>query len=304
MGARTLLYRLMVISPVALIAWIIGTSRFQFENFEFVACTKQQHEAIDAYREAVAVTLPMTSRKYNGPPEEIRNAAALWIEGATSGRLRPLTPVSITDSMRDGIKSEIRECETALSGQLRRLAERGIERGEFNQALGDLGMALMLSQILRSSDPIAEAACCHEEGLTLNLIEKMLPNLDESQLIAIQRTLTSIRDSKPTLDSLVRQTNVLIRREVLERPSEVAQFGELVVQAKVRDMVPLTAAEYVKLPAKKTRRMAPPFAELYLGIRARNQSNAHYERVLGKISVLLKPEQRLVASLGLSNFSL
>lgn len=302
MGARTLLYRLMVISPIALIAWIIGTGKFQYENFEFTACTRQQHDAISDYREAVAVTLPMTNRTYELNPQEVRYAASIWVEGAATGKLKPLTPVYVGDSVREGIKGQIRECESALAGQLRKLSEMEIRAGNYQAALSDLRLALLVSQVLRSSDPVAEAACCHEEGHILTLLENLLPKLSLDDVEGVHTDLVALRETAPSLESLVKQTNKLLRRDLLERPIEPTQFGELVAHAKVRTHAPLTLAD-LSVEPKETHRLSPYMTELYLGIRARSLSNAHYQRVIEKASVLLNPKKRTLSGT-LANFSL
>src|SRR5690349_6203207 len=108
MGARTLLYRLMVISPIALITWIVGTGRFATDTFEFAAATQLQQQAITAYRPVVKATTPLRARGYQPTPEEIRRVAKLWIEGHRKGELKPLTPAYLADSIQIGIKGEIR----------------------------------------------------------------------------------------------------------------------------------------------------------------------------------------------------
>lgn len=290
MGARTLLYRLMVISPIALITWIVGTGRFATDSFEFAAATQKQHEAISAYQEVVRVTTPFRSRQYETNPDEVRAAAQMWIDGHESGKLQPLTPAFLGDSIQNGIKNEVRACQASLTLQLQQLALAATKEGRYGEALLDLRRALAVSQVLRSSDAIAESSCCQELGVTLARLGKLLPHLATEELAALRSDLLRHRNGAQPLDRLVRQTAVLMQQSQPEL-SFAEKWGTIVAQAKPKGTMSVMLTDYVATNPKKIRDMPPPIAQLYLGIRARESLNSEIDQTLDQISVLLDPQE-------------
>lgn len=292
MGALKLLYRLMVISPIALITWIVGTGRFAADNFETSASTTKQHAAISAYRGVVKATTPLRARDAQPEPTEIRRLARLWIEGYFSGKLVPLTPAFVGDTVQSGVKAEIRACQSALSLKLQQLASKESKKGDTARALEDIRTALVVSQILRASDPLAEAACCMEQGNALTRLRPMLEDLEANQLLDLQSDLIVLKEGAPPLDRLVRQTAVLMQQSQPEL-SLVEKWGTVVAGAKTKGTMSLRLSDYMASKPKSTRNMPPTIAQLYLGIRAREGLNNEIDSVLNEISMLLNPKQRL-----------
>jgi len=290
MGARTLLYRLMVISPIALIIWIVGTGRFAVDTFEVSAATRKQHEAISAYRGVVKATTPLRARDYRPAPDELRRIANMWIEGFLSGRLVPLTPSFVGDTVQSGVKSEIRSCQAALTQQLLVLAGREARSGQIDQALADIRVSLLVSQILRASDPLAEAACSQEQGHAIARLREMLDRLNGDQLEQIQLELTQLKQNAPSMDKLVRQTAVLMQQSQPQL-SSIEKWGTVIASAKTKGTMSIRLTDFMATKRKNTQDMPAPIAQLYLGIKARDTLNEEIDALLSEISMLLNPEQ-------------
>lgn len=301
MGARTLLYRLMVISPIALITWIVGTGRFSTDSFVTEAATQRQHKAISAYEHVVTISSPMRARQYRPEPEHVRRAAKAWIDGYRNGQLKPLTPSFIGDSVQEGVKSEIRSCQTAVTLHLHQLAMREARAGRFDAALEDLKAAMMVSQVLRSSDAIAETACCHEQSNALTRLMSFADQLSQQQLRDLRAELIDLRDSAPSLERLMKQTAVLLQQG---RPhlTREQRWGKRIADAEPYGLMALSLTEFISVRPKTTRDMPPAIAQLYLGIKARDSLNEDIERALEQISMLLNPEQRIGGPVRLAQF--
>ncbi len=293
MGARTLLYRLLIISPVALITWIVGTGRVLSDNFEFVGCTEQQQKDIAAYRNVVVMTTPLKLRSYRRNPAQIRSIAAEWVKQHEAGKLKPLTPAFLGDSIQDGVKSEIRLCESSLYIQLRLLSEREIRAGNTDQALKDIYACLGVSQVLRGSDALAESACCQQQRSTLEDLTPMLRFLKPKQLEEARKRLMALRDHAPDMSKLIHQTSVfMIQNE--PRLSPVDQWGTVLAQAQIKKaMQPSEIVNYIETRTIAKSDLPRPFAELYVGLRSRQMIDRCFTEVTDQISVLLNPKKGL-----------
>jgi len=293
----------MVISPIALITWIIGTGRFFTDDFVPDGATRLQHEHISAYHDVVTISSPMRARQYEPDADQIRRAANMWIEGYRSGKLKPLSPAFVGDTIQDGIKGEIRSCQSAVSLQLHYLAMREARAGKFDQALEDLRAAMVVSQVLRSSDPIAEAACCQEQGHALQKLVAISENLSREQLRDLRAELIDLRDSAPSMERLVRQTAVLLQQGKPNlSPSE--RWGPAIANINPKGLMSISMADFVAVRPKSTKNIPPAIAQLYLGIRSRDTLNENIERTLDHISMLLNPEQRVGAPVRLAQLGL
>jgi hypothetical protein len=245
----------------------------------------------------------MRARQYEPDARHIRKAASMWIEGYRSGRLKPLTPSFVGDTIQDGIKGEIRSCQSAVSLQLHYLAMREARMGNFDQALADLRASMIVSQVLRSSDPIAETACCQEQGHALQKLMAISEHLSLSQLQALQAELIDLRDSAPSLERLVRQTAVLVQQGKPHlSPSE--RWGPAIASVNPKGLMSISMSEFVAVRPKSTKNIPPTIAQLYLGIRSRETLNENIERTLEHISMLLNPEQRVGTPVRLAQLGL
>jgi hypothetical protein len=293
MGARTLLYRLLIISPVALITWIVGTGRVLGDNFEFVGCTEQQQKDISAYRNVVVMTTPLKLRSYRRNPAQIRSLAAEWVKEYKSGKLRPLTPAFLGDSIQDGVKSEIRLCQSSLYIQMRLLSEREIRAGNLDQALNDIYACLSVSQVLRGSDALAESACCQQQRSTLEDLKPLLPSLNPKQLEETRKRLVALRDEAPDMGKLIHQTSVFM---IQGQPklSPVDQWGTVLAQAQIKKaMLPSQIVSYIESRSIDKSQLPRPFAELYVGLRSRQMIDRWFTDMADQISVLLNPKKGL-----------
>ena len=116
MPARTLAYRLLLVSPVLYLAAIGVRARVHIDPYVFTACTVKQQQAFLPYKD-----LCIKSAQFQGlalsdfDRTDLRRVAAEGHKGGVSGALKPLTPVHLDDFTRDGIKQQIGMARNSLA---------------------------------------------------------------------------------------------------------------------------------------------------------------------------------------------
>src|SRR5205823_11372717 len=130
---RTVMYRLFTISPLLLAGTIAAESRFHLDMFQMVSCTTKQENEISAYIEPVRQAENLLWVRSS--PDKVRRVASVWIEGAKSGHLKPLEPVSADDSIETSIKGEIASASRSVQAKLMALYKSEAQRGDYDHAI-------------------------------------------------------------------------------------------------------------------------------------------------------------------------
>ncbi|MEQ1822024.1 MAG: hypothetical protein ABL949_05925 [Fimbriimonadaceae bacterium] len=299
MGAKTLLYKLMVLSPIFFIVWIAGTGRFRNDGFQFVACTVKQQQAIRAYRPYVSHAAPV--EQGYASPEQIRSVCNTWINGYRKGDLQPLTPVQVGDSVNEGIKRQIRVTRDSLILELRKVAKQERRLKNYDQAFQDYALAIVVDQILKGSDATAERVSAVSQTENLREIEKLIPNVSRANLASFLVTVQSIKDGNGTFDRVVRQFGVMVMQDS-KSAQTYGHWNPLFQNAKNGIITPAALLKTIRNKPKHLVGIPPPLAELYLAHNACNDFDAALIRVTNKISVLLNPKN--VPTVRLAQFNL
>ena len=168
MSLRTVMYRLFTISPLVLAGTIAAESRFHLDMFQTVACTSKQENEISAYIEPVRQAEKLLWLRSS--PDKVRRVAAAWIEGAKTGHLKPLEPVSADDSIETSIKGEIASASRSVQAKLMALSKSEAQRQEYAQAIEDAMTALRVGEVIKYSDAVSLAnTATTQRGIIRNL---------------------------------------------------------------------------------------------------------------------------------------
>lgn len=158
MPARTLAYRLLLVSPLLYLGAIVVRARVHLDPFVFTACTAKQQEAFKAYQPyfiEAAGYQNVDPRRMD--PAKLRAVAQKWFDGHEQGILRPLTPAHTEDYSRDGVKQQIVRVRDCLMHRLGALGQKEIREGNVADGLKDLVLSIKLGEVMKYSDPYAVA---------------------------------------------------------------------------------------------------------------------------------------------------
>jgi hypothetical protein len=214
MNLRTLAFKLMVISPILLLGSIAAESRFYIDPFQTVSCTSQQQEAITAYVQPVRESAPLALDSYKTPsPAKVRSIAHIWVAGAESGALKPLTPAYYEDSIRSAIKNQVKSANDAVAERLVSLSQNEAEAGQTWNAVQDGVLALKVGGVLKFSDPYAVALVGTRERAIFEMIESLAPRLAKAEATKLRGQLVQIRAEQRPLEEIVRMVRANYDRE-------------------------------------------------------------------------------------------
>ena len=223
MPARTLAYRLLVISPIIYVGAIVVRARLYIDPYAFTSCTAKQQEAFLAYRDVFA-----EAAGFQGLPasqvdhERLRVVASRWVEGAQSGQLRPLTPVHLDDYSRDGVKQQISRVRDVLSQRLLSCAKEELENKQPVQAAKDVLMAIRVTEAMKYSDPYSVSHSGMMQRTLINFLPRIADHLKPAERLWIRAQLKEIREQQQPLEPMAR----LIARLYREKSAK-GQFSDI-----------------------------------------------------------------------------
>lgn len=168
MWARKLIYKLMVMGPFILMTAIAVNSRTYNDGWITLEAGPALHERIAAFvRPCQAALSLQTKGSITASEKQVREVAALWIDGAESGKLRPIVPAFFGDSMEDGVKSQILGASHSIARRLRALGIAETDHGKYAQAAEDYLGCIRIAQILKASDfvSLSLSSCVQLEAL-------------------------------------------------------------------------------------------------------------------------------------------
>jgi hypothetical protein len=205
-GAKRFVYKLMVISPLAYIGMIGGLARFSADGYVVPACTIQQHEAITAYIGPVSLVESKIVNNKRITPDEVRAIAAVWLDGSQRSVLKPLSSATYDDSVREGVKGQIRQASTQLIMALNRTADRELATGNPGVAARDLIRGLRVAEIVKYSDPHAVTLAGLKQRAVLDRLVEIAPEVPDLDRQMVLQELVALRDNQRPLEPIVRLT--------------------------------------------------------------------------------------------------
>lgn len=192
--AKKLVYQAMVAMPAMFLLGLGVKARTEHDPFEFVQPTPRQNEAILAYRHVVADSADIQVDKYRIPVlEATRKLAREWVDGARSGALIPLQPVSFDDSMRDGVKSEIMNRNSAVASAMLLNASIEFDSRQYEKGIQDALLGMEVSNVIKYSDysTVMQGAIYDRRGL--RLIDEALTRVSPQTRLAVRKDLALVR---------------------------------------------------------------------------------------------------------------
>ncbi len=294
MGARTLLYKMMVVSPIFFIVWIAGTGRFRSDGFQFVACTVKQQQAISEYRPFVAEAERL---EFEGKtPGAIRKTCLSWLKGYEDKKLRELTPVDLSDSVDEGIKRQILLARDGLIFSLRNLARHEAAAGKSEEAFEDFIIALQVAHILKGSDATSERISSKAQADILRDIQDLVPDVSVAHLKSFLVAAGHLGRDQNSLDRIIRQFGVMVLQNSKSNSEVYGEWAPLLENAKSGVIMPSGLIKAITSQPKRLAGVPPPLAELYLANNAHNDFLLALRQVSDKVSVLLNKKNVATAS--------
>jgi hypothetical protein len=199
MSARTLAYKVMVLTPAIFLASLAVQSRTYSDPFEPIGQSKVDQAAVSAYIDVMKATKPVIALGPNKQdPKRLRQIAQQWIDGSRKGVLRPLYPVAISDRATDGIKGQVFLAATQVSDRLLQVAHLEIASGNVDDATKDIVQAMEVAQVLKFSSFEAVHMCARTQRKALENLDDLMPKLTAKQAAWAKDELNAIRlDQKP-----------------------------------------------------------------------------------------------------------
>jgi hypothetical protein len=188
-------------------------SKTDYVDYEELTSSAEVESRITAYIDVVRATEPIMERS-GVTIEELRELAHMWIQGEESGALRELPPSSPEDTMYMGIRSQILRPAKDLAHKLTARGQTAAEEGRTGEALEDMLLSLRVVHPLRYSDASSLATVGLQQRKTLQLIEELLPKLDDEQRERLREELPRYRSDAERLERTIRSVK---RVAVLEQ---------------------------------------------------------------------------------------
>lgn len=230
MGARTLLYTAMAIAPVVLTVGIGYHSRTYEDAFEWPNA-KGDHSRINAYIGLVRETLPSVGpNRFDNEPQ-VREIAMAWIEGARTGKLQPLTPVTAEELYLSNQKGRILDANILLSRKLQTYADIHIANGKYREAATSLVLGSDIMQAPKYSNFVSLMRLSLLQSAILHRFETVYPKLGQKDRIQVAACMDRMKIDRRSFDLIAARTNKVILDEIARHQDtdEALQQGSATV---------------------------------------------------------------------------
>ncbi len=203
MPAKQLVYKAMVAMPAICLAGLGAKAQIEYDPYEFVTPTPKQNEAILAYTDVVSKSEHAERLAYtSGYLTATRAVGLMWVDGAKSGKLVPLVPVSYDDTSRDGIKAEITQRNQSICSSLIYNANQEKFKGDYANAVSDSLMGIRVAQVLKYSDYPSVMQAGLYERRALKVLIDALPHVPGAQRRQIAAELVNLKPKAERLQQV------------------------------------------------------------------------------------------------------
>ncbi len=221
-------YRLLVIGPLLFVGSIAIRARIGIQQWDFPACTHKQEDDISAYRRVACDALQFRDIRFGKVDRtKLRTVAQSWVEGRRLGILKPLTPAFLGDSIREGVKQQIRQAAGVLVCHLQDIGKLELQSGRPRRACEDILLAMQVSEVLKYSDPYAVALAGIEQRTSIKILDSVAPKLAPFDRGELAVRLEQLRKEQGSLDSMVRLMRQLYRQSKERRGEAVSEIQEV-----------------------------------------------------------------------------
>lgn len=236
-ASRQLIDKLLVLSPLVLIAGIAVHARTATDPYEIPHYSAGLQARVTAFRQPVRWVAELERRRGEITLVEVVEIADRWIEWHEQGRIGPLPSIRPGDTMREGAKLEIFQASERLMSELTRRARTAEEGDRPMLAAELLRKALQVSNVTKYSDLYSAGTIAMRQRTALNQLEGLAPKLSEDERVIVASQLEEALSDEQSIVPLVararRQFYTDSRRRGIERVpiEEVGVLVELPVDS-------------------------------------------------------------------------
>ncbi|MFQ3586582.1 MAG: hypothetical protein SNJ74_07760 [Fimbriimonadaceae bacterium] len=251
MTARTLLYELMVASPVILLASIGVHARTYEDPFVMV----QSSEAADAQLMAFAEPVRMAEREFgyelgHFTLEGSRKVGKEWVRAFRAGEIGPLVFERNGDSVREGPKALVMQTADRLAAALIFGGEHEMAQSR-RSSVDDILLGYEVAAILKFSDLHSLGRCSMRQRSALRILMEHAEDMGKAERRRLAAALRRIPDDPRSLERITRMARAFLTLDVAQRwterkrdyehPLMISAFWESEAEAKANRLIPPSA---------------------------------------------------------------
>lgn len=251
MTARTLLYEMMVASPVILLASIGIYARTYEDPFVMV----QSSEGATAQLMAYAEPIRMAEREFGYELgyftlEGSRKVAAEWVRAYRAGEIGPLVFERNGDSVREGPKALVMQTADRLAASLIFGGEHEMVQSR-RSSVNDILLGYEVASILKFSDLHSLGRCSMRQRSALRILMEHAETMSKDERREVAAALRRIPDDPHNLERITRMAHAFLTLDVAQRwterkrdydqPLMVSAFWESEAEAKANELIPQSA---------------------------------------------------------------
>jgi hypothetical protein len=212
MRIRRYVYQLMLASPVLFLGSIVIESRASEPAFEPLSYSEVTDRSIAKYAPYVSRLDRVLASRRHEQPDEIIALAAFWADGIRSGNLEPIPSMNSLDSMRSGVKGQLRVDAIRVNAHLLNLAHQ-IKNDRPSQALELAEDGLTVARHFRDWDLFAYSTFSMQERGWLGILKDIARDADEAERKRIWALAEPSKKSVERLDLLISRAERLYMAE-------------------------------------------------------------------------------------------
>jgi hypothetical protein len=219
MSARKLLNVAVAIAPAVLMGGIGIHARTYEDPYEWTD-SHADHERISSYIPIVRKTNELLASRKSAQENQARLLAREWQNGAKSGRLQLLVPISSREMVEVGMKAEIFSATVLVSRRLIEFADQDIAAGRIDEGVENLVLASNTLGVLKNSDFITLFRSCTLQSHVLKRLEPVAHLATERRRRDIARCVVAVRVDARTIEAMRKRTRKLIVMAALNQVDE------------------------------------------------------------------------------------
>jgi hypothetical protein len=196
--ARKLVDRLLVFSPVILLAAIATNARTYSDAFVPVESNPSWDRKVYAYADIVH-RAQTALEDPNSDRNDYHRLAREWIGKCDGGQLKPIPPAFYEQFTMEGPRGDVIAACFGVSANLMRSSRPEARRGNWRLAADSLLTAAELSQCAKYFDFVTVSRAVLEQRRALELLEPILDKLSKDDLKAVHQRVLELRDHQENL---------------------------------------------------------------------------------------------------------
>jgi hypothetical protein len=203
----------MALAPVVLMAAIGIHARTYVDPFEWPN-TRPDQARMNAYLPLVVETSDRLRSKDRALESDARYLATVWIDGARTGKLKPLIPVSADELVSTNHKSKIFDSNGFVCRRLVEFADGHIKAGEYKEAAINLTLASDSLRALKYSSFMHLFRASLLQSNIIRRIGTIYPHLDKATRTRVAAGMNRMKGDRREFEAIARQARMVIRQQL------------------------------------------------------------------------------------------